>query len=66
MKCINTGCTIYHVCKIKEVAHHCVVHQKLILTNNKDSFDKQGQMNTYPVFKNPDEKVNSYDDNQEK
>lgn len=66
MKCINTGCTIYHVCKIKEVAHHCVVHQKLILTNNKDSFGRQVQVNPYPVFENPDEKVDSYDDNQKK
>ena len=66
MVCINTGCTIYHECKIKEVAQHCIIHQKLILANNKDSFDKKGQINPYPVFENPDEKVDSYDDNQEK
>ena len=66
MKCINTGCTIYHVCKIKEVAHHCVVHQKLILTNNKDSFGEKMQMNLSGAQKDPEKKVDSYDDNQEK
>ena len=67
MNCINTGCTIYNGCKIKEVAQHCIIHKKLklILSNKKDSLVKQVQINPYPASINPDEMVDSYDEKQE-
>ena len=63
MNCINTGCTIYNGCKIKEVAEHCIVHQKLVMPK-KDSFIEQGQMNLNPGPANPDEMAESYDGKQ--
>lgn len=65
MNCINTGCTIYNGCKIKEVAQHCVIHNKLTL-DDKGSFNEKGQMNHNAGLLKPDEKVDSYDDNQKK
>ena len=30
MECINSGCNMYKVCNIKEVAHYCIIHKKMI------------------------------------
>ena len=29
MNCIHTDCTIFSSCKIKEVAHHCIIHKRM-------------------------------------
>ena len=33
MNCINTGCAIFSSCRIKEVAHHCIIHKKMYFTH---------------------------------
>lgn len=42
MKCINVGCTIYNLCKIKDAAHHCVIHKKLCFKYG-NTFEKEAE-----------------------
>ena len=43
MNCINTGCMIFNGCKIKEVAHHCIIHKKMVFTYG-DTVEKDAEL----------------------
>ena len=62
MNCLNTGCTIFNGCKIKEVAHHCIIHQKMVLAYG-DTIEKNAELSVNVKQNEPEKSNNVYNGN---
>lgn len=51
MNCKNTDCAIYSSCRIKDVAHHCVLHKKMLFSYG-DTIEKGAELS---INSQPDE-----------
>ena len=62
MNCINTGCVIFNSCKIKEVAHHCVIHNEMYISYGGTNM-KEAELSVNVKQNEPEKSNNVYNGN---
>ena len=62
MNCINTGCAIFSGCRIKKVAHHCIIHKKMVFVYD-DTNDKDAELSVNAKKNEPEAGNNAYNGN---